>query len=678
MERLLLLRLVFLKILNGCIQKSEDGNPVMYCSFYGITEKPFSITPDPKFLYLGKTHKEAFAHLLYGIRERGGFIVVTGEIGAGKTTLCRGLLSHLDEDTLVAFIFNPTLSALELLKSINEDFGIPSKGTTKKELIDELNRFLLDKRKEGKNTVLIIDESQSLDGEVLEQVRLLSNLETETEKLLQIILIGQPEFRHILEQPRLLQLNQRVTVRYHLKALSREETAEYIYHRLSVIDGTDKIFFTPEALKKIWRSTRGVPRLINVLCDRALLAGYGKKKKHIDGQIIDQARKEVTGRSAWAGYSNFFRTVRNGLVPVSLMGIFLVLLVIGLREYLGEGRRAEGDKPSREHVATSDEAPVPSSTDPVSSPPSGPSSDDLAPASGHTDDAGALARASSNPHAIASSLEPSPQEAALTEQTEVSREAAGSRRRDATPTPGPGEETSLQGASLDNAVEVASAAGEMEERVLRAFYSKTLLETREEAFLAVVRKWGSGVSSEEEKQLYGAAPDLYKAAKALRFQCLRFRGNINRVRALDLPVLLELRLGETMTKRYVALLAFDGAYGKIAPPLPDDSSLVPLDVLESLWFGTAYALWRDVWGGRRYLAKGMKGGIVEDLQSSLKDLGYYRQKPSGVFDEKTADAVGAFQRDHLLDEDGILGPQTRIVLYQALKRFQMPTLGGAF
>lgn len=621
----------------------------MYCSFYGITEKPFSITPDPKFLYLGKTHKEAFAHLLYGIRERGGFIVVTGEIGAGKTTLCRALLSHLDEDTLVAFIFNPTLSALELLKSINEDFGIPSKGTTKKELIDELNQFLLDKRKEGKNTVLIIDESQSLDGEVLEQVRLLSNLETETEKLLQIILIGQPEFRHILEQPRLLQLNQRVTVRYHLKALSPDETAEYVHHRLSVIDGTDKVFFAPEALKKIWRYTRGVPRLINVLCDRALLAGYGKKKKNIDGSIIDQARKEVTGRSLWAGSSNFFRTVRNGLVPALLLGIFLVLLLIGLRDYRGEVRRAEGDKPSQEHIATLDEARVTSSTDPVSSPPSSPPSDDLATASGLPDGLGALARASSNPHAIA------------------------------LPPPAPGEEASLQGTSSGEAVEVAGAAGEMEERVLDALYSKTLLETREEAFLAVVRKWGgSGVSSEEERQLYNAAPDLYKAAKILGFECLRFRGNINRVRALDLPVLLELRLGETMTKRYVALLAFEGDYGKIAPPLPDDTSLVPLDVLEPLWFGTAYALWRDVWGGRRYLAKGMKGGIVGDLQSSLKALGYYEQKPSGVFDDKTADAVGAFQRDHFLDEDGILGPQTRIVLYQALKRFEMPTLGGAF
>ncbi|MGW8179885.1 MAG: ExeA family protein, partial [bacterium] len=206
----------------------------MYCSYYGIQEKPFSITPDPKYLYLGQTHKEAFAHLIYGIRERGGFIVITGEIGTGKTTLCRALLNHLDSDTLVAFILNPTLSALELLKSINEDFGLRSETSTKKELIDELNRFLLEQRQQGKNTVLIIDEAQNLDMEVLEHIRLLSNLETDTEKLIQIILIGQPEFREMLEQPSLLQLNQRVTVRYHLCPLSAEETGAYIYHRLAV------------------------------------------------------------------------------------------------------------------------------------------------------------------------------------------------------------------------------------------------------------------------------------------------------------------------------------------------------------------------------------------------------------------------------------------------------------
>jgi general secretion pathway protein A len=243
--------------------------------------------------------------------------------------------------------------------------------------------------------------------------------------------------------------------------------------------------------------------------------------------------------------------------------------------------------------------------------------------------------------------------------------------RDVPPPRGPGEAFLLESANA------GSAAAATEERILQSLYAKTLLQTREEAFLAVVQRWGSGASSEEERKLYRSAPDLYKAARALGFESLRFRGNINRVRALNLPALLELRLGETMTKRYVALLAFQGDYGRISPPLPDGSSLVPWDVLEPLWYGTAYVLWRDVWGGRRYLAKGMKGGTVGQMQASLRKLGYYKQKPSGVFDEKTAEAVSEFQKDHFLDEDGILGPQTRILLYQALKSLQMPSLEEA-
>jgi general secretion pathway protein A len=668
------LPLFFLKILIIEERNKKVGNPVMYCSFYGIAEKPFSITPDPKFLYLGKTHKEAFAHLLYGIRERGGFIVITGEIGAGKTTLCRGLLSHLDEDTLVAFIFNPTLSALELLKGINEDFGIPSEGTTKKELIDELNQFLLEKRKEGKNTVLIIDESQSLDGEVLEQIRLLSNLETETEKLLQIILIGQPEFRHILEQPRLLQLNQRVTVRYHLHALSAEETAEYIHHRLSVIDGEERIFFTPEAVKKIWRYTRGVPRLINVLCDRALLAGYGQRKKTIDGRMVDQARREVTGRSAWAGPLDVLRTVRRGLVPASLLGILLLLLMIGLRDYLGEDRNVQGvDAHEGRNALEDDGAPL-LSNEAVSSHTSGHARETAAQV---PDRAGALARVSTSPDTRASALESSPQKGGIEERPEGAAGSEGGQPTEELPPAAPGRETSLPGTPAMEPADFGMSPEAIEERVLSALYARTLLETREEAFLAVLQKWGSGLSAEEELKRYRDAPDLYKAARALGFQCLRFRGNINRLRALNLPALLELRLGETMTKRYVALLAFEGAHGRITPYLRDGSPLVPLGVLESLWYGTAYVLWKDAWGGRRYLAKGMKGGSIGQLQSSLKDLGYYEWEPSGVFDKRTAEAVVAFQRDHFLDEDGILGPQTRIVLYQALKRFEMPTLTGS-
>jgi general secretion pathway protein A len=634
----------------------------MYCSFYGIAEKPFSITPDPKFLYLGKTHKEAFAHLLYGIRERGGFIVITGEIGAGKTTLCRGLLRHLDEDTLVAFIFNPTLSALELLKSINEDFGIPSQGTTKKELIDQLNRFLLEKRREGKNTVLIIDEAQSLDGEVLEQIRLLSNLETETEKLLQIILIGQPEFRHILEEPRLLQLNQRVTVRYHLGALSQAETAEYIRHRLSVIDASDKIFFSPDALKRVWRHTKGVPRLINVLCDRALLAGYGQRKKHIDGPMIDRASREVTGRTAWAVSPTVGRAVRRGLVPASLLGVFLVLLAIVLRDYLAEGPKARVEESSAEQAAVSEEGSAPEAPVP-------------GPGVPHEGETPVLL--ASNPGEMASTPEPPPPEEAEEPRPEAAGDPAAGGDPDETASTGSEQAEPMEETPLLEAEVSGDASAGIEEQVLSSLYGKPLLETREEAFLAVLGKWDSGLSREEARRLYRGTADLFTASKAVGYQCLRLWGNINRLRALNLPALLELRLDKNMTKRYVALLAFEGGSARIAPPLRDGTSLVPLGVLEPLWYGTAYVLWRDEWGEKRYLAEGMKGGTIAQMQSSLRDLGYYSSEPSGVFDPKTAEALMAFQRDHLLEEDGILGPQTRIVLYQASKRYKMPTLDGA-
>ena len=193
----------------------------MYEAFYGLTEKTFNLTPDPRFLFLSEKHKEAFAHLLFGIKNRTGFIMVSGEIGTGKTTICRSLLSQLDPDIEIAFIFNPRLSPIELLRKINEDFGIQSQGESLKDLIDELNEYLLDRASNGKNCVLVIDEAQNLDPSVLEQIRLLSNLETETQKLLQIILIGQPELAHSLQLPELRQLNQRITARYHLKPLDR-------------------------------------------------------------------------------------------------------------------------------------------------------------------------------------------------------------------------------------------------------------------------------------------------------------------------------------------------------------------------------------------------------------------------------------------------------------------------
>lgn len=269
----------------------------MYEAFYGLTERPFNLTPDPRFLFLSDKHKEAFAHLLYGIKSRTGFVMVSGEIGTGKTTICRSLLNQLDPETEVAFIFNPCLSPEELLRKINEDFGIESRAGTVKDLIDELNQYLLERSAEGKNCVLVIDEAQNLAPSVLEQVRLLSNLETETQKLLQIVLIGQPELAHSLELPELRQLNQRITARYHLKALDMEETVQYILCRLRVAGGRKKVRFTKSACRTLHRISGGTPRVINAVCDRALLIGYTKETFIITAGIIRQAAKEIRGES---------------------------------------------------------------------------------------------------------------------------------------------------------------------------------------------------------------------------------------------------------------------------------------------------------------------------------------------------------------------------------------------
>ena len=267
----------------------------MYETFYGLSEKPFNLTPDPHFLYLSNKHKEAFAHLLYGIKNRSGFVMVTGEIGTGKTTICRSLLSQLDSDTEVSFIFNPCLSQEELLRKINEDFGIDSCAETVKDLVDELNEYLLERRANGKNCVLVIDEAQNLEPKVLEQIRLLSNLETEKEKLLQIILIGQPELIKHLELAELRQLNQRIIARYHLKPLNQEETLQYIAYRLRVAGGRRKIRFTRASIRAVYKFSDGTPRVINALCDRSLLIGYTLELRDISKAIVKRASKELRG-----------------------------------------------------------------------------------------------------------------------------------------------------------------------------------------------------------------------------------------------------------------------------------------------------------------------------------------------------------------------------------------------
>lgn len=291
----------------------------MYLNFYGFREKPFNLTPDPRFVFLSKNHKEAFAHLLFGIQNHAGFILLTGEVGSGKTTVLRTLLSQLDADHhRTGLIFNPCLSPVDLLININKEFGIPADLPNVSGLLDSLNQFLLKENGEGRTVVLVIDEAQDLEMAVLEQIRLISNLETDRDKLIQIVLSGQPELLQILNRSEMRQLNQRITVRYHLRPMDFLDTVHYINHRLDLAGGRSERIFTQRALKRIYRYSAGLPRLINAACDRALLTGYARDQTRIDSRMTAAGIKDME-RNAGT-YSRPWRFALIALVVLAVLG----------------------------------------------------------------------------------------------------------------------------------------------------------------------------------------------------------------------------------------------------------------------------------------------------------------------------------------------------------------------
>jgi general secretion pathway protein A len=278
----------------------------MYADYFGLKENPFSLSPEPRYLFLSEQHRDALNCLIYGIKEKKGFVLISGGIGLGKTTICRSLLASLDDSVETALIFNTAISELDLLETILGEYGIVIKNDAgnKKYYIDALNEFLLGNFAAGKTTVLLIDEAQNLSRGVLEQIRMLSNLETETEKLIQIILIGQPELANTLMLPALRQLNERITVRYDLKPFSPKEVSDYIHHRLAVAQGPGSIKFTRRAMDLIYVFSEGIPRRINALCDRALLIAYTKNVSEIDRKIIKLAVLDIG--------LNYFQKTMNG------------------------------------------------------------------------------------------------------------------------------------------------------------------------------------------------------------------------------------------------------------------------------------------------------------------------------------------------------------------------------
>ena len=345
----------------------------MYLPFFNLREAPFNLTPDPRFLFLSAQHEEALAHLLYGIHERKGFIEISGEVGTGKTLLCRALLEQLDGSVSTALIFNSYLTHTELLEAISRDFGLPAEGLGRNGLIDRLNTFLLSEFSAGRNAVVVIDEAQNLEPTVLEQLRMLSNLETASGKLLQIVLVGQPELRDNLSLPGMRQLDQRIAVRFHINELSRADMAKYILHRLRVAGAGGKattgndITLTPRALALIYRYSGGLPRRVNLVCDRALMNAFVHETRRISGNIVRQSVRDlnVGRRAADAGRPG--TRLLGRLAFASLTGCALLGLVTSV--WMWPDSRAELTSPAAKPVATRGETPSPFSPSPVVSEP---------------------------------------------------------------------------------------------------------------------------------------------------------------------------------------------------------------------------------------------------------------------------------------------------------------------
>jgi general secretion pathway protein A len=573
----------------------------MYESFFGLRDQPFRLTPDPRYLYLGPKHREGYAHLLYALREGSGFVAIMGEVGTGKTTLVRALLNENRENIAVAYIFNPVLSSIELLQTINAEFGIAARSTSKKELTDALNAFLIAQKTSGGRAVIIVDEAQNLDPAVLEQLRLLSNLETETAKLLQIVLLGQPELSNLLDRPELRQLSQRVALRWQLDPLGRNETRKYLEHRIRVAGGGAALL-QPAAIVAIYEHTGGIPRLINVLAHRALLVAYTRGTRTVGAAEVSSAVTELEEgkvplraqprRATW----QYKVAAGAGVAIAAVVVAFLLVAPLG-----PEAPKAANDSQQAEQ------------------PP-----------------------------------QPRKEKAQRRAPDERSPEAAPVD--DAERKPNSRRQRGMAG---------ASDAEDFGRQLARS----SAYETASGAMSRLIELWTGAPLAPTEIASGTLDLQLLGARRGLRY--LAAEMSVELLTLIDLPAVLELEISDGGEVRYALLERYDD--GSVVLRL-DRETTVSADTVNAYWTGRAHLLWRDAERLSRALIPGTEGPAVSKLQQLLAEAGSYQGDSTGVYDEKTQNAVQSFQSAHGLVQNGVAGIVTQIVLYNALGRFERPRL----
>jgi general secretion pathway protein A len=589
----------------------------MYNSFFGFKERPFQLVPNPAYFFLSKSHEEAMAHLIYAISQGDGFVEITGEVGTGKTTLCRALLENLDKFTEAAYILNPKLDSLQLLKSINDEFGIPSEPDGVKVLIDHLNAFLMKKKGEGKKVLLIIDEAQNLSKDVLEQLRLLSNLETTTSKLLQIILVGQPELGEMLDSHDLRQLGQRITLTCHLSPLSYRETKEYIRYRIRVASPKPEVTFSRGACRAIYKYSAGIPRLINIACDRALLTAFGLNRKRVTAIIAKASMKELAGRGV-AHKTGHRETRRIPLVGLGVVfGVFVAVLYLAAI-FMIIHRSVEMRVST---MLESNDMERPRVTQRVERVPERGMDKTLIPLS----EAGATQ--------VLKAEDINPEEITIGEST--------------------------------------MAAPESLEDLLRSTDSQF---SRIDALRAVLELWtGEPEVSGLLEPIEDDQAFFRIAARHNGLQILRIVQDPDLLRKLNLPAVLEFNLPGNPFPTYLALLKMDQDGLVFNDPEGGYKNVVDRGI-PPYWSGVAYIPWRNFLGHDRAISHGGAGEAVLNLKRYLRDLGYEGVGLSPIYDEKTVTVIKGIQAKYGLAVDGIIGPLTRIALYNEHGSLNTPRL----
>ncbi len=588
----------------------------MYENFFGFKERPFQLVPNPDYLFLSKCHEEALAHLNYAVSQGDGFVEITGEVGTGKTTLCRAFLENLAGGIEVAYIFNPKLNSIQLLKSINDELGVKSNANNTKTLIDNLNFFLMEKKAEGKKVILVIDEAQNLSKEVLEQLRLLSNLETTTKKLLQIILVGQPELAEILDSRELRQLAQRITLSYHLVPLTFKETREYIRHRIRIASRKSGIKFNRSALSAIYKYSAGIPRLINIACDRAILTAYGLNQCKITGSIARASIRELAARGDIKR-----RSFRDRRKPILIFSALCLILLAAILSF----------------------------------------------------DIGGLFKSEDIRKPVSSQSEPSDMKAAVNPETDKKplgeKETAESESAE---TPVKPEEKLTE----DSNIAVSEPAGETAQILEEFLGSMDARSSRHLALKAAVEMWNNDSIINPYLDDMSDTPAFFRlGAKQNGLLIYHVEGDFELVKKLNLPAVLEMNSPTGASPGYLTLTKLDDRTLTLRGGNEDEVVVeAESNDVEFYWSGTAYIPWKNFFDYSGSIPRNAPEDAVITLKMILQDIGFKDIEVTPFYDEKSQEAVEEIQEKHGINVDGVVGPLTKIILYNEMKSLMIPHL----